>query len=286
MKSRFKLPAESNGRLKQVNRNKLEIHFPREQGVLRVGRSKFKDWDDFMSYLSEMFPLVKHERGHRVTITRKGKYRRINEKGKEIFAFGDPLLDLITDDHGWVTIGKERHNLADAELAEPRSRGGGIHAIDLSPRPGEFDRMVSNAALGRDDLSIVEASAEHAVLASRNPSEVWFYNPSGTAKMRFRAFKRNYWVGWKIGADVETWNLHFTRAAIQSYYGFWEYDRACGVAKQDSDSDTNDDYMSEYEWGVSSPMPNGVSSYCTATWGGASYGRYVSKGDCDYWLIF
>jgi len=194
-----------------------------------VGRFRFKDRDELLSYLSQAFPLEKFETGHRVTISRKGKYRRLNEEGEQVFTFGDPLLDLITDEHGWLTVGAER-----------------------------------------------------VILASRNPATAWFYD--GSAKMRFRAFKKNYYAGWKMGADIETWGRDFTRAEIQSDYGFWVFGRACGVAKHDSDNDTNDDYVDEYEWGVFSPAPNGINSLCTATWGGASFSRYVSKGDCDYWI--
>ena len=60
-------------------------------------------------------------------------------------------------------------------------------------------------------------------------------------------------------------------------------DRVCHAARYDSDSDTNDNYVDEYEWGINSPAPNGVKSLCTATWQGSNYSGYVSKGDCDYW---
>ena len=192
------------------------------------------------------------------------------------------MLDLITDEHGWLEIGKLRYDLRAAELVEPGSRGGGIQSIDLSPRSDEFNQVVTRAAAGEGNFTLVEASPERAVLASKNPSTLWFYD--GNAKMRFRAFKKNYYVGWKMGSDIETWGGRFTRAEIQSDYGFWVYGRACGVAKHDSDDDTNDSYVDEYEWGISSPKPNGVKSLCTATWRNRNYSGYVSSGDCDYWI--
>ena len=281
-KTKLKLQSESNAALKQVQINKLEMNFPRQDGFLHVGRHTFKDQDDLLLYLSQAFPMEKDSTGHRFAIKRTGKYNRLDEKGRIVFTFGDPVLDLITDEHGWLMIGNLRYNLCAAELAEPGSRAGGIRNIDLSPRPGEFEHVVSQAAYGEGNFTIVEAGPERAVLASKNPSTLYFYD--GSAKMRFRAFKKNYGVGWKMGADIETWGGDFRRAEIQSDYGYWVYGRVCAVGKHDSDSDTNDDYVDEYEWGVFSSPPNGVKSLCTANWRGSNHAGYVSKGDCDYWL--
>jgi hypothetical protein len=276
------VPGKSNVVLKQVRAGKVHLKFPREDAHLEVGRDSFEDQDDLLKYLAATFPVVKDGDGRRFTVKRTAKYQRVNAKGDPVFTFGDPVLDLITDEHGWLAIGGQRHNLAAVELADPGSRSGGIATIDLSPRPGELDHVVRQASFGGGRFSIVEAGVDHAILASSNPSEYWFY--SGTAKMRFRAFKKNYWVGWKMGADVETWGADFTRAEIQSDYGYPAWDNVCVVAKHDSDSDTNDDYVDEYEWGVNSSPPTGVRSVCTATWRGSTYSRVVTKGGCDYWL--
>jgi hypothetical protein len=276
------LQAESNAALEQVQHNKVEIRFPQQDGFVRVGRYSFKDLDDLLSYLSQAFPVESHSSGNRFLLKRKGKYQRINESGQIVFTFGDPVLDVITDEHGWMILGGVRYDLHAAELADPGSRGGGIRALDLSPRAAELDYVVSRASLGEGNLTLVEAGPEHAVLASKNPSTIWFYD--GAAKMRFRAFKKNYGLGWKMGADVETWGGNFTRAEIQSEYGYWFVSTICAVARRDSDSDTNDDYVDEYEWGIASASPNGVKSFCTATWRNKSYGGTVSTGNCGYWL--
>jgi hypothetical protein len=282
VKPTLALPGKSNVALKQVRAGKAYLRFPREDGHLEVGRDSFDDQDDLLKYLAATFPVVKDGDGRRFTVKRTGKYRRVNAEGDPVFTFGDPVLDLITDEHGWLAIGGQRHNLAAVELADPGSRSGGIATIDLSPRSGELDHVVRQASLGGDRFSIDEAGVDHAIIASTNPSEYWFY--SGTAKMRFRAFKKNYWVGWKMGADIETWGGDFTRTELQSDYGYPAWDNVCVVAKHDSDSDTNDDYVDEYEWGVNSSPPTGVRSICTATWKGATYSRVVTKGGCDYWL--
>ncbi|MGQ0603605.1 MAG: hypothetical protein ACT4QE_18145 [Anaerolineales bacterium] len=279
---KIKFPTDSNVALKLVKPNKLELRFPAGAGAMQMGRHRFKDQGDLLGYLSQTFPLESHATGHRFMVTRAGKYQRFNQGGQAIFTFGDPVLDLITDEHGWLTIGGQRFDLRAAEVSDPAARGGGVQAINLLPRQGELDRVISRAALGEGDFTLVEAGADNATLASRNPSTLYFYR--GSAKMRFRAFKKNYAVGWKMGADIETWGGDFTRAEIQSDYGYWVYGRACAVAKHDSDSDTTDDYVDEYEWGVFSSAPNGVRSFCTATWLGSNYTGWVSKGDCDYWL--
>lgn len=282
VKPKLAVPGKSNVDLKQVRAGKAHLQFPHADGHLAVGRASFDDQDDLLKYLAATFPVVKDGDGRRFTVKRTGKYQRVNAKGDSVFTFGDPVLDLITDEHGWLSIGGQRHNLAAVELAHPAARTGGVATIDLSPRPGELDQLVGQASFGGGGFSIVEAGADRSIVASTNPSTYWFY--SGGAKMRFRAFKKNYYVGWKMGADIETWGGDFTRAEIQSDYGYPAYDNVCVVAKHDSDSDTNDDYVDEYEWGVASSAPTGIRSLCTATWRGATYSRVVTTGGCDYWL--
>jgi hypothetical protein len=276
------MPTDCNASLSRDQGDKLEIRFPSDGGFLRVGRHAFKDRDDLVKYLESVFPLEKHGAGYRSTIKRKGKYVRVDGAGRTIFTFGDPILDVITDENGWLALGAQRLNLRRSELTEPGLRGGGIRSMDLSPRAGELDRMLSRAALGEGDFTIVEARADAATLASKNPAALYFY--SGTAKMRFRAFKKNYVVGWKMGADIETWGADFARAEIRSEYGVHTAGLACAIVKRDSDEDTNDDYVDEYEWGIGSDAPDGINAICWADWRGSIYTGQVSKGDCQLWV--
>jgi hypothetical protein len=48
--------------------------------------------------------------------------------------------------------------------------------------------------------------------------------------------------------------------------------------KTDSDSDTNDDYVDEYEWGVNAPQPKRVESQCTAQFKGQQFAGGVQAG--------
>jgi hypothetical protein len=52
----------------------------------------------------------------------------IDEKGNPIFTFGDPILDLITDEEGITYIFEKR---LDLELGGSAARRGGISSIDL-----------------------------------------------------------------------------------------------------------------------------------------------------------
>ena len=67
---------------------------------------------------------------------------------------------------------------------------------------------------------------------------------------------------------IETWggsDSHFSYARIDSWYGNAAIG-PCTFLKYDNDSDTNDDFVDEYEWGVNAVPADGVNSFCTANW--------------------
>jgi hypothetical protein len=105
--------------------------------------------------------------------------------------------------------------------------------------------------------------------------------------MRFRSWKKNYWVYRSIGSEIETWGGDFSWAEIQSIYADPVVPAnpfICGIVKFDSDHDTNDDYVDEYEYGIIADTPTTVRSFCQARWKGQNYSGYVSKGDCQVTL--
>ena len=53
--------------------------------------------------------------------------------------------------------------------------------------------------------------------------------------------------------------------------------------KVDYDSDTNDDYVDEYEWGIPSYPAYGVYSQCFANWRGMDKFGTVYK-NCNYFI--
>src|ERR1044071_9988880 len=100
-KRRPVVPGKSNLVLKHVRAGKAHLEFP-EDGHLQVGRDSFDDQDDLLKYLAATFPVAKDGDGRRFTVKRTGKYQRVNAKGDPVFTFGDPVLDLVTDEHGWI----------------------------------------------------------------------------------------------------------------------------------------------------------------------------------------
>ena len=56
------------------------------------------------------------------------------------------------------------------------------------------------------------------------------------------------------------------------------YAQTCFVVKTDSDSDTNDDYVDEYEWGVNAPQPIRVESVCNARFKNQQFTGNVQAG--------
>ena len=210
-------PTSDKAIIRPLASDKVEVKFSKGD-FIRCGRNEFKDKDDLLSYLSETFPLTPYKDGFCVSVRQAGKYQRLDPEGNPVFTFGDPILDLITDEQGWLVIGGEKHNLKAAELREPHQRYGGIHKIDLQPYLEDIKRaQVIEAVLGGGRFTLVGCSGRELIVASRNPSEQWFHKNG--ASMRFRAWKKSYGVYWSIGAEIETWGADFESASIESQYG-------------------------------------------------------------------
>lgn len=279
------LAADSNALVGSLEPEKIEIHFPK-QGFVQCARSEFKNQAELTSYLAEVFSLTDKRGSVRLSVKRKGKYQRIDRTGRPIYTFGDPILDLITDEHGWITIGNETHHLLPLDLASPQNRKGGITSIDLSVNHEEIRRQLLAEALATNGTrTLIEHTDDQLIVATTNPHTMHFVR--GDAHMRFRSWKNNYLIYKSIGTEIETWRGDFSRAEIQSVYTdpIVPTDPfICGIVKSDSDSDTNDDYVDEYEYSINAPIPSSVRSYCTAQWKGQFYSGTVSKGDCEFFV--
>jgi hypothetical protein len=81
-----------------------------------------------------------------------------------------------------------------------------------------------------------------------------------------------------MGAEVETWGHDFDRARVESRYLDTFAGAFCAPVKFDSDSDTDDDHVDEYEWGVNAPQPLRVVSTCSADWHGMRFAGQVEAG--------
>ena len=152
-----------------------------------------------------------------MSVKRKGKYQRVDRTGSLAYTFGDPVLDLITDEHGWLTIGKETYHLMPTDLASPANRKGGITSIDLSVNNGELRRQQLSEALAENGArTLVEHTKSRLAIAKTDLSQMDFWQ--GNAHLRFRSWKKNYGFYRSIGTEIETWGADFTQAEIQSLY--------------------------------------------------------------------
>ena len=272
-----------HGEVVRHGAGKLEFRFPQGKGAVSPGRSEFRDAGELVDYLARLLSVEPTGDALRGSTSIVGKYDRTAPNGGRAFTFGDPILDLITDASGTLTIGDQRLDLAAIELASPRYRSGGIRSIDLGMAGGDLRaRQVIDAALGQGEFTLIECSDDVIELASTNPSQRDFYR-SGD-HLRFKAWKKNYYFYWSMGAEIETWGHDFDTARIDSTYIDTFYAQVCFVVKQDSDSDSDDDYVDEYEWGVKAPQPRRVVSQCTANWHGLRFDGQVEAGPECYTL--
>jgi hypothetical protein len=275
------LGIESNASSCPCESGKTELVFPRD-GFVRPERSTFGSVKEVTDYLGQVLGLAESGGPGHFRIKRKGKYQRLDRSGRPIFTFGDPILDAITDEHGSVTVGREHFNLLPYELAADRR--GGISSIDLGGDAVRHD-LIREATMANGTRTLVEHTADGAIIASKNPSQLDFF--IGSAHMRFRSWKTNYIFYRCIGSEIETWGGNFTSASIESMYAdpiVSGNPFICGVTKRDADSDTNDDYVDEYETGVFANPASSVRSFCTALWKGQTRGGTVGKGSCTMFL--
>ncbi len=274
------LTAPSNCELVKRDQARLEFRFPERGGFLTPARWEFRDPEELVEYLARLLSLEVAGGGLQGTAVRFGKYDRRSSDGDPAFTFGDPVLDLITDPAGGLVLGGRRVDLAAAELESAARRPGGIGRMDLGVLSGAIrDLQAAQAALGQGDFALVECTGEVMALASTNPSQRDFFH-SGD-HLRFKAWKKRYALYWSMGAEIETWGHDFDSARIESRYLVTISGQFCTTVKVDSDHDTDDDYVDEYEWGVNAPQPRRVVSNCFADWHGQRFDGQVTAGpDC------
>jgi hypothetical protein len=251
--------------------------FPRGHGLIEPRRFEFRDRQELVEYLAENLRLSIEADGVRGSVWRTGKYTRRNSDGDLIHTFGDPILDMITNDHGDLFIGGQRLPLAQEELREPRYRVGGVSTLDLGSLGEDFERnYIQRAVMGEGDYVLVTRVGRLTAFASKNPSQRDFFQDGD--HLRFKAWKKSRFLYWSMGAEVETWGQDFDRAEVQSRYLDTVVGQTCAAVKLDSDNDTDDDYLDEYEWGVNAPQPLRVVSLCTARWKNQNFAGQVEAG--------
>jgi hypothetical protein len=285
----MKLPEGSKGNYQltlEEGVGKVTFTFP-EKAEMTSGRYKFKTPEELSNYIEKCVAIGSTTNGLRGSIRRRGKYQKVDKSGNSVLTIGDPILDLVSDDEGRIFIGRDVIHLTATEFSSVRYRSGGIRAIDLSDVSGALAQsQLLAAARGEGDFVIVESSNRVLSFASTNPSVRDIYPKSGgniIAHIRFKAWKKSYAVYWSMGAEIEVlWGGDFKSATIESAYIDTFYNQTCFVVKRDSDSDTNDDYVDEYEWGINAPQPKRVESWCSVLFKGQWYSGGVEAGPYCY----
>ncbi|HEX8933361.1 MAG TPA: hypothetical protein VF788_04045, partial [Pseudonocardiaceae bacterium] len=143
-----------------------------------------------------------------------------------------------------------------------------LSTIDLGVHADEMARLDATLAARGDGELILTEWTDRVVAFATVRSRTFVRNGH---KMRFQAWKKTG-LYWSMGAEIETWGRDFDTAQIQSRYLDTVIGQTCAALKVDSDSDTNDNYLDEYEWGVNAPQPLRVVSICTAHWEGEVFG--------------
>jgi hypothetical protein len=274
----IELKGRADCEIRRHEGSKLEFRFGKD-GSLAPLRSEFRDPKELVQFVAETYGLESQDGGLRGSIVRRGKYERRGPGGERAFTFGDPILDLISTPTGQIRVGSRTYDLAREELRTPSHRGGGVRTIDLSVLSREAFRSAAvQAAMGYGAFSLIEATADGIALASSGVGEQEDFEVDGDC-MRFKAWRKNYAVYWSMGAEIETWGHDFDSATIESSYLDTFVGQVCTEEDHDSDSDTDDDYVDEYEWGISAPQPLRVVSTCTADWHGRPWGGVVAAGE-------
>ncbi len=183
-----------------------------------------------------------------------------------------------------MTITDETARMADQrELTEqllrvPGARPDGAGVRGTASRRGSAQRPPAGAqALDGSDLVMTGVVNGAERWASPDGSTVEYRAAHGT--LRFHAWKRSTFFGyWSMGAEISTSGTNFEAAAIESHY-YMSVNDPCQVVKVDQDSDRNDDYLDEYEWGWNAQQPERVAALCRAQWGHARFADLVTAGD-------
>jgi hypothetical protein len=194
------LPEGSKGNYRlAADAGKATFFFP-DKAELTRGKCEFKSPDEFLQYLRKSLGSASAQQSLRGTVSRRGKYQKVDKSGNPVLTIGDPILDLVSDDEARIFIEGKAIHLTETEFASARYRSGGLRSIDLAPHSGALSQsQLLAAARGEGDFVVVEASDRALSFASTNPSQQDFF-PSGGGHLRFKAWKKSYTVYWSMGA--------------------------------------------------------------------------------------
>lgn len=227
---------------------------------IQPDRYTFADVDELHTYLRQVLGGRSDGEGVRGLMSRKGTYSRQAADGTAAVTFGDPVLDAISSASGKIVIGGQTIDLREGDETVPIGGGGDVVAAAASDL--KFTDIVNGAERwASDDRSTVQYRI-------------------GSGRLTFHAWKkRNITSYWSMGGEISIsgTNAKFEFADIESRY-FMSVTEPCKLVAHDFDSDRDDTYLDEYEWGINSQQPERVVSLCRAQWHHAQFADVVTAG--------
>jgi hypothetical protein len=197
-------------------------------------RWQFANREELVDYIAHSFdiePLSKQS--IRGTGSQVRNRRKIKASESNPALFHNPVLDHITSSYGEIVIGSQSFDIRARRLGSSR-RG----IVTFDPPTNNF--TAAHALSCYDDFTGLER-------CESDDGSLRTYS-DGRASMSFRSYKESSVLSWEMGTEIKTFGLNFEAAIIDSCYFGEALAQTCAV-EQDSDSDTNDNCLDEYEWG-------------------------------------
>jgi hypothetical protein len=240
--------------------------FVTHNASIQPDRYTFANIEELNTYLGQVLGAQPEGRGIRGSMSRKGMYLRRATDGTPPVTFGDPVLDAISSAAGTLVIGGQTIDLREGR-GSPKTTtdlGGGV--VVLNAPFLKFTGIVNGAERwASDDGSMVEFRL-------------------GTGRLAFHAWKKHtIYQYWSMGAEISVYNTYakFKAADIVSRY-FMSVNTPCQVVANGHDSDRNDTYLDQFEWGWHSQQPERVAALCRAQWHNERFAEIVTAGEgCD-----
>jgi hypothetical protein len=244
-------------------RQEGEVEFVTRDASIQPDRYTFANLDELTAYLRQVLGGRPEGGGIRGSMSRKGTYSRRAADGTQAVTFGDPVLDAISSAAGALVIGGKTIDLREGHGSPeaPTGAGGGVVAFDAPYL--KFTRIVNGAERwASDDGAMVEYRV-------------------GDGRLNFHAWKKHtFYQYWSMGGEIGISGTHtnFEAADIVSYY-YMSVDSPCAVVKIGHDSDRDDSYVDQYEWGINAQQPERVAALCRAQWNNARFADIVTAGE-------
>lgn len=250
------------GQIRKMQRSG-KVECVTRDALIQPDRYTFANVDELTAYVGDIFGGQPEGGGLRGSMTRKGTYSRRAADGTEAVTFGDPVLDAVSSAAGTIVIGNQTTDLRE-DQGSPESVNVAGDAARAFDSPGLVNTGIVNGAerWAADDGSFVEYR-------------------TGTGTLSFHAWnrRRTFPPYWSAGAKIfiKGTNAKFEFADILSFY-YISVTSPCEPTV-DSDSDRDDSYLEEYEWGINSPRPDRVASLCRAQWHHSQFADVVTAGE-------